>query len=64
MEGWKIFEGKKVFISLKNGRQYSGIVNLIDTSALPLIFIFIIDKFGNAVTITSSEIEVIQEESK
>lgn len=59
MEGWN---GKHVFIRLKNGRVYSGTIIEVDTSAKPLIFISIIDKFGKNVMICQSEIDVMQEE--
>ena len=64
MTGWKEYEGKKVFIQLKTGRFYSGTVIEIDESSLPIIFISIIDKFNNRVTLAQSEIITIQVESK
>jgi len=64
MEGWKYYEGKKVFLILKNKRQYSGEVILIDDSSNPLIWITIKDKFGNRITFVHSEIELIEEEEK
>ena len=30
MEGWKYWEGKKVFVTLKNKRQYQGKVILVN----------------------------------
>jgi len=62
MEGWKYWEGKKVFIILKNKRQYSG--NIIDVSFSDnnLFWISLNDKFGNRITFNNSEIDVIQEE--
>lgn len=62
MEGFKRYEGMKVFISLKNNRFYSGIVKEIADSGNGLIFISIIDKFGKWVTFSSGEIISIQEE--
>lgn len=62
MEGWLTWKGKKVFIILKNRRQYSGEVVDVDISATPLIFITLIDKFGERVTFVHSELELIQEE--
>ena len=64
MEGWNYWNGKKVFIILKNRRQYSGEVVDVDLSAKPIIFISIIDKFNNRVTFAQSEIDVMQEEEK
>lgn len=61
MEGWKYYEGKKVFIILKNKRQYSGRVIEVDENST-LVFLTIIDKFDNRITFVYSEIELIQEE--
>lgn len=62
MEGWKYWEGKKVYIILKNGRKYQGVVTDIDNNSLPLIWLSIKDKFQNRITFSIEEIEVIQEE--
>lgn len=63
MEGWKYWEGKKVFIILKNKRQYSGEVLEVETTpGSPIYFITIKDKFGERVSFVHSEIELIQEE--
>ncbi len=64
MDGWKRFDGCKVFIRLRNGRVYSGVVNSVDDSSAPLIFITIEDKFGKPVTIAHSEIVEIKEEAR
>jgi hypothetical protein len=64
MDGWKDFIEKKVFVILKNKRQYSGTILGVDDSSAPLIFITILDKFGNKITFAHSEVEVMQEESK
>lgn len=64
MEGWKDWEGKKVFLILKNDRQYSGLVIDIDNSLNPLIWISIRDKFGNRITFSTEEIKLIQEEKE
>ena len=61
-EGWKNYEGKRVFIKLKNNREYSGKVLLIDDKKEPLIWITLLDKFGKRVTFVHSEISVIEEE--
>ena len=63
MEGWKYWQGRKVFIILKNQRQYSGTVVEIENKN-DLFWITIIDKFGNRIGFSNSEIEVIQEEGK
>lgn len=62
MEGWKYYEGKKVFLILKNERQYSGYVLNVDDSNKLLIWISLIDKFDKRITFCASEIEMIQEE--
>jgi len=59
---WKEWIGKKVFVQLKKGGIYSGKVIDVDDSFNPLIFITIIDKFGEKVTFTHSEIIKIKEE--
>ena len=53
-DGWI---GKKVYVILKSGRKYSGIVNEATES-----FIFILDKFKEKVMISISEISSLEEE--
>ena len=63
MEGWKQWEGKKVFIILKSGRQYQGEVIEVEVDDDPKFsFIVIKDKYNSRVGFLSSEIELIQEE--
>lgn len=62
MDGWKKYLGRKVFLRLKNDRVYSGVVDYIDDSSTPLVFITIIDKYDNPVTIVHTEIAEIKEE--
>lgn len=63
MEGWKYYEGKNIFVILKNKRQYSGIVLEVEsTPDSPIVFIHIKDKFGNKISVVNSEIELMQEE--
>lgn len=64
MKGWKFWEGKKVFIILKNKRQYSGEIIDVDLFGNGLVWISMNDKFGNRITFVNSEIEVIQEEEE
>ena len=61
MEGWKYWEGKKVYIILKNKRNYSGIVLEVEVNP-PLAWITILDKFNKRIGFSTEEIEVIQEE--
>ena len=62
MDGWNRYDGKKVFLRLKNGRVYSGIVQNINSDDYPIVFITIKDKFNFIVTIVTSEILEIKEE--
>lgn len=65
MEGWRYWEGRKVFIILKNNRQYSGLVLEVEsTLKSPLVWITIRDKFDNRISFSIEEIKVIQEERK
>ena len=59
MEIDKEIEGKKVFIELKTGRRYSGIVKKVEND-----FIKLIDKFNSLVYINFEEIIVLQEEGR
>ena len=61
MEGWKYWEGKKVFLILKNKRQYSGVVLEVELNT-HLAWIVILDKFNKRIGFSTEEIEVIQEE--
>jgi len=61
--GWNSWEGKKVFIETRSNRQFSGIVTKVNSSDNPpLVWITIIDKFGNQVSFVHSEIILIKEE--
>lgn len=62
MEVWRKYEGMKVFVILKSGREYSGKVKEIVDAGNGLVFISIIDKKNHFVTFSSGEIKVIQEE--
>ena len=55
---------KKVFIILKNNRQYSGKVIEVSDEKNGLVWISLIDKFNNRITFVNSEIDLIQEENK
>ena len=61
---WKDWMGKRIFVKLKSGGVYSGIVRDIDDSAHPIIFITITDKFGETVSFVQTEIIKIKEERK
>ena len=64
MDGWKYWYGKKVYIILKNKRQYQGVVLEVesDSKSSGVYFITIKDKFDNRTSFVNSEIELIQEE--
>jgi len=63
MEGWKDYEGKRVFIKLKNGREYSGkVLEIKDKESCSIIVI--LDKFDRKVSFYDSEISVMEEERK
>ena len=63
MDGWKYWDGRKVFLRLKNGRVYSGKINNVDDSDKNIIFISLIDKFDKKITFVHSEIIEIKEEN-
>lgn len=59
---WRYWKDKEVFVQLKTGAVYSGIIIDIDLSSEPLIFITIIDKYNNRVVFLNSEIVKLKEE--
>ena len=61
---WMDWNGKWIFVRLRTGKVYSGKVIDIDQTSKPLIFITIIDKFGNDVSFVHSEIIEIKEEDE
>lgn len=63
MDGWKDYEGKKVFVKLKNNREYSGIIeNVLDKGSC--LIIKLKDKFGQLIGFYDTEISVIEEQGK
>lgn len=60
-DGFKEMIGKKVYLKLKNERNYTGIITHVNDSKLPITWISMIDKFGKKVMFCDSEIEVIEE---
>lgn len=63
MEGWKYWEGKQIYIILKNQRKYSGkVLEVEEDKNSNTYFITILDKFNNRISFVSSEIKLIQEE--
>ena len=63
MDGWKRFEGKKVFIILKSQRKYTGTILEVE-SGNGNTLIILKDKFDLTVSFHSADIELIQEEKE
>ncbi len=61
---WMEWKGKHIFVQLKSGGNYTGEVVDVDDKTNPLVWITIIDKFGEKVTFIHSEIIKIVEENK
>jgi len=59
---WKDWIGKKVFVQLKSGAVYSGIVTEVEDVGDGHIFISMKDKFGKLVIFVVGEIIKIKEE--
>lgn len=59
---WNDWNGKRIFVQLKSGGVYSGMVKEVSDVGDGLVFISIIDKFGQWVTFTVQEIIKIVEE--
>jgi len=57
MERMKEYEGKNVFVKLKDRRKYSGKVTCVENSIISLR-----DKFGFHVSFSDSEIAFIEEQ--
>ena len=58
---WKEYEGKKVYVILKNNYEYNGVIKTVDTSSKNLTFIELIDKFGMPKVFCVEEIKFIEE---
>ena len=58
----KCWEGKKVFVKLKSGGIYNGLILEITESG-GLFWFLINDKFGNKVMFVNTEIEILEEKS-
>ena len=59
---WNGWTGKKIFVQLKSGAVYSGVVTEVADTGDDVIFISIKDKFGMWVTFVANEIVKIVEE--
>ena len=62
MGGWKSWIGKRIFVILKNKRNYSGTITDVIDKPDGTSFITILDKYQRRVTFLDSEINTIQEE--
>lgn len=54
--------GKKIFIRTKSNRVYSGIIQEVDDSNPPLIWLSMLDRFDKLVQLSINEILEIKEE--
>lgn len=61
---WRGLLNKRVFVKTKTSGVYSGVVQDVDDSDKNIIFISILDKYGEKVTIVHSEILKIKEEGE
>jgi len=61
---WKDWVEKKVFIRTRYGKFYTGIIKDVDCNSLPIIWITMIDKFGELIQFSASEIIEIKEEKE
>ena len=60
MDRWKEYEQKRVYVQLKSGREYSGIVLEVEISFGNDAFITLKDKFNHRVGFLVSEIKLIE----
>lgn len=57
MENLKEIEGKKIFVELKTGRRYTGVVKSVENG-----FVKLLDKFNSLVYINEEEIIFLEEQ--
>ena len=57
---WKTYENERVFVQLRSGTFYNGIIVDVDDSDPQIVFLTIIDKFGSKITFVHSEISHIK----
>ena len=62
MDGWSYYVKKKVYIILKNKRVYSGIIDSVENVGNEIFWISFIDKYGMKITISTGEVDVVEEE--
>lgn len=61
---WKKWNGKKVFLRTNKGKVFQGVIEEVEDMGSGLIFISLIDKFSNFVTVTVGEIVEIKEDKE
>jgi len=66
MIDWNYWIGKKVFVQLKHGAVYSGVIQSVDNlkNTIDTYFITILDKFNKVVIFTNEEIVKLVEEKE
>jgi small nuclear ribonucleoprotein (snRNP)-like protein len=65
MVGWNYYLDKKVWIVLKNKKEYTGMVIDVDSDTNNILtWITIIDKFNKRVTFCTEEIYLMKEEER
>ena len=65
MAGWLYYLDKKVWIVLKNKKEYSGKVIDVDSSSSNILtWITILDKFNKRVVFCTEEIDILKEEEE
>ena len=61
---WKRYVGKKVYVILKSGRNYSGTIEEVEDAGNGIVWLSLIDFKNHLVTIGTGEIKMIQEEEE
>ena len=60
-EAWKRLEGKSIFVKLKTGYDYNGVVSEVVDTGDNFIWIHLIDKYGKLIVFLPSEIVELRE---
>lgn len=60
---WKNWMGKRVFVKLKDGSVYNGLITDVNTSTNILVWITLVDKYNEEVVFVQSEIIKMVDES-
>lgn len=63
MVGWNYYLDKRVWIVLKNKKEYTGKVIDVDSSSSNILtWMTILDKFNKRITFCTEEIDIMKEE--